>query len=101
MTSLRSHYEIPVYRSETAEAEGWMNLTQAAASLGISPKTLRLAAEQRQIEALHPLEDGPWLFKRSALEAEVANRLVDRARSRRSAPAGHANRDPDLFASMT
>src|SRR5262249_16369969 len=47
VTSLRSHYEIPVYRSETAEAEGWMNLTQAAASLGISPKTLRLAAEQR------------------------------------------------------
>jgi DNA invertase Pin-like site-specific DNA recombinase len=99
VTSLRSHYEIPVYRSETAEAEGWMNLTQAAASLGISPKTLRLAAGQRQIEALHPLEDGPWLFKRSALEA--AKRLVDRARSRRSAPAGHPNRDPDLFASMT
>ena len=78
-----------------------MNLTRVAASLGISPKTLRLAAEQRQIEALHPLEDGPWLFKRSALEAEVAKRLVDRARSRRSAPAGHLNRDPDLFASMT
>jgi hypothetical protein len=59
VTSLRSHYEIPVYRSETAEAEGWMNLTQAAASLGISPKTLRLAAEQREIEALY--QSAEWL----------------------------------------
>jgi hypothetical protein len=39
VTSIRSHYEIPVHRSETAKAEGWMNLRQAAASLGISLKT--------------------------------------------------------------
>jgi len=29
----------------TAEADGWMKLTRAAAVLGISPKTLRLAAD--------------------------------------------------------
>jgi hypothetical protein len=39
--------------------------------LGVSQKPLRLAAEQREIEALHPLEDGPWLIKHSALEAEA------------------------------
>jgi hypothetical protein len=55
-----------------------MNLTQGAAFLGISPKTLRLAAEQREIEALHPLPDGPWLFKRSALQTEAASHLVER-----------------------
>jgi hypothetical protein len=50
-----------------------MKLTQAAASLGNRPKILRLAAEQHQIEVLHPLEDGaPWLFKRLALKAQVA-----------------------------
>jgi DNA invertase Pin-like site-specific DNA recombinase len=101
VTSLRSHHAIPVYRPETAEAEGWMNLTRAAAGLGISPKTLRLAAEQHEIEAMHPLEEGPWLFKRSTLQAEAAKRLVDRVRSRRSAPAGQRNRQPDLFVSMT
>jgi DNA invertase Pin-like site-specific DNA recombinase len=101
VTSLRSHHKIPVYCHETAETEGWMNLTRAAAVLGVSPKTLRLAAEQREIEALHPLGDGPWLFKRSALEADAAKRLVDRVRRRRMTPAGLQNRDPDLFASMT
>jgi hypothetical protein len=101
VTSLRSHHKISVYCHETAETEGWMNLTRAAAVLGISPKTLRVAAEQREIEALHPLEDGPWLFKKSTLQAEAAKRLVDRVRSRRTTPEGQQNRDPDLFASMT
>ena len=86
VTSLRSHHEIPVYRPEMAEAEGWMNLTRAAAVLRVSPKTLRLAAEQRQIEAEHPLEEGPWLFMRSTLQSEAAKRLVDRVRSRQSTP---------------
>ncbi len=101
VTSLRSHHAIPVYRPETAEADGWMNLTRAAAVLGVSPKTLRLAAEQRQIEAEHPLEEGPWLFMRSTLQSEAAKCLVDRVRSRRATPAGQRNRQSDLFVSMT
>jgi hypothetical protein len=36
VTSLRSHHDVPVYRPETAEADGWMNLTRAAAVLGAS-----------------------------------------------------------------
>ena len=101
VTSLRSHHDVPVYRPETAEADGWMNLTRAAAVLGVSPKTLRLAAEQHEIEAMHPLEEGPWLFRRPTLQAEAAKRLVDRVRSRRSTRAGQRNRQPDLFVSMT
>jgi DNA invertase Pin-like site-specific DNA recombinase len=101
VTSLRSYHEIPICHPEPREPEGWMNLTRAAAFLGISPKTLRLAAERREIEALHPLPDGPWLFQRSALQIEAAKHLVERARSRHSPPAGQQNREPDLFASMT
>jgi hypothetical protein len=101
VTSFRSYHTIPVYRPETAEADGWMNLTRAAAVLGVSPKTLRVAAEQRQIEAEHPLEEGPWLFMSSTLQSEAAKCLVDRVRSRRATPAGQRNRQPDLFASMT
>ena len=42
-----------------------MNLTEAAQRLGISARTLRLAAERGEIDASHPLPDGPWVFQRS------------------------------------
>jgi hypothetical protein len=41
-----------------------MNLTQAARVLNINPRTLRLAVERGQIEARHPLPDGPWVINR-------------------------------------
>jgi hypothetical protein len=100
VTSLRNHYGIPVYRSDTCEAEGWMNLTQAAA-LDISPKTLRVAAERGEIEGTHPLEEGPWLFKRAILEREEAKCLVERVRRRRSYPTGPKYPQSNLFESMT
>lgn len=68
VTSLRSHHHIPVHRPEIADAEGWMNLSKAAARLGISAKILRIAAERGHIDAVHPLGEGPWLFNRSVLE---------------------------------
>jgi DNA invertase Pin-like site-specific DNA recombinase len=101
VTSLRSHHAIPLYRSETRERQGWMNLTQAAAFLGVSAKTLRLAAEQGHIAALHPLGDGPWLFDRTNLEGEAARQLVQRARRRNADPAGLPGQLPNLFTSMT
>src|SRR4051812_9125613 len=59
------HNRIPVHRPEIASADEWMNLTKAAAFLSVSTKTLRLAAEGGEIEAEHPLADGPWLFRRA------------------------------------
>jgi hypothetical protein len=88
VTALRSHHRIPVHRAEAAEADGWMNLTRAAALLGVSAKTLRLAAEAGAIAAEHPLADGPWLFQRAALEGEAGLRIVEHARQRRGTPAG-------------
>src|SRR5438093_1614676 len=46
--------------------------------LGISARTLRLAVERGEIEAAHPLPDGPWVFHRQALEAPTAAALVAR-----------------------
>jgi DNA invertase Pin-like site-specific DNA recombinase len=100
VTSLRSYHKIPVYRSDLCARDGWMNLTAAAAFLGISPKTLRVAAAQGQVEAVHPLDDGPWVFNRSALQSMAAEQLVERARRRRH-PAGHEGRQENLFLSMT
>ena len=39
VTSLRSHHKIPVYRSVDDDIEPWLNLTKAAALLGISANT--------------------------------------------------------------
>ena len=80
VTALRSHHEIPCYSAERRRTEGWMNLTEAAASLGVSGRTLRLAVERREIEAEHPLADGPWVINQRALETEATAKFVERVR---------------------
>jgi hypothetical protein len=82
VTALRTHHQIPCYDRDRRESEGWMNLTEAAHVLGISARTLRLAVERGEIEADHPLADGPWVFKRSVLETPAAATLVARVRRR-------------------
>jgi hypothetical protein len=76
---------------------GRLNLTKAAALLGVSAKTLRLAAEGGVIEAEHPLADGPWLFRRALLEGEAGRRISDQARQRRSIPARPPRGQQTLF----
>jgi DNA invertase Pin-like site-specific DNA recombinase len=76
VTSLRTHHKIPNYSAETKDAEGWMNLTEAAAFLGLSSRTLRLAVERGDLPGKHPLDDGPWVFLRSDLESDAAKRVV-------------------------
>lgn len=85
VTALRSHHRIPVCKGDSGAAEGWMNLTKAAAFLGVSPRTLRLAVERGEIEAQHPLPDGPWVFGKQALESEAAIQFVQRVRRERPA----------------
>lgn len=87
VTSLRSHQKIPCYNPETRKAEGWMNLTEAAAFLGLSPRTVRLAVERGEIVAEHPLSDGPRIFRQAELETESARALLQRVGQGRHAPA--------------
>jgi len=84
VTALRSHHEIPCHSPERRRSEGWMNLTEAATSLGVSGRTLRLAVERREIEAEHPPADGPWVINQHALETEAATKFVERVRSNRN-----------------
>ncbi len=86
VTALRSYYRIPCYHRETRLTQGWLTLTEAAALIGLSPKTLRLAVERGEIAAEHPLPDGPWIFTKSALTSDAARALVQRAH-RRETPA--------------
>lgn len=79
VTALRSHHQIPCYSPETKEANGWMNLTEAAAFLHVSPRTVRLAFDAGELHAEHPLSDGPWLVSRAELTTEAARRVSQRA----------------------
>lgn len=88
VTALRSHHGIAVHQRVPGEEAPWLNLNKAAALLGVSPKTLRLAAEAGRIEAAHPLSDGPWIFSRRALTTSAATDLVKQARSNPNHPAG-------------
>jgi hypothetical protein len=101
VTSLRSHHKIPAHRPADDGLEPWLNLSKAAAHLGISAKTLRLAAERAEIEALHPLSDGPWIFSRVVLDGSAARTLVERAHRSAKSPTGPHPDQKDLFPSMT
>jgi DNA invertase Pin-like site-specific DNA recombinase len=101
VTALRSHHKIPVYCPAGEGHERWLNLSKAAAHLQISPKTLRLAAECREIDAQHPLPDGPWVFSRAVLDSTMAKALVLRARNRPNHPTGPHPDQQNLFFSVT
>jgi DNA invertase Pin-like site-specific DNA recombinase len=87
VASLRSKRGIPRHSAERQQAEGWLTLSQAAESLGISTTTLRLAVEAAEVPGIHPLPSGPWIFKRSELEQPCVKRLVERTRERRGKAA--------------
>jgi len=78
VTALRSHHHIPCYKREEQQQQPWMNLTDAAALLDVSPRTLRLAIDRGDISADHPFTDGPWVISRDVLEGESAQALKRR-----------------------
>jgi hypothetical protein len=101
VTSLRSNHRIPVFRRTEDGVEPWLNLSDAARLLHVAPKTLRLAAEAAEIEAVHPLPDGPWIFARTALTTDAAGSITERARRNPKYPAGSHPAQQSLFSSIT
>ena len=101
VTALRSSYRIPVYREAEDGVELWLNLGEAAAIVGVAPRTLRLAAERGEIDATHPLEDGPWIFSRADLDSTAAHDLALRAKSYPRHPALPDAAQQNLFSSTT
>ena len=101
VTSMRSNYRIPVFKPAEDGIEPWLNLSAAAQLLNIAPKTLRRAAEVGEIEAIHPLPDGPWIFARAALTTSAARSITERTRQNPKYPAGSHPDQQSLFPSMT
>jgi DNA invertase Pin-like site-specific DNA recombinase len=87
VTALRSYHEIACYRADQRDIEPWMNLTEAARELHVSPRILRVAAERGEIAAEHPLPDGPWVFNRDALRTSAAAKLIERVAQRKAGAA--------------
>jgi DNA invertase Pin-like site-specific DNA recombinase len=101
VTSMRSSHQIQVYRNAMDGAEPWLNLTRAASIVGVAPKTLRLAAERGEITAMHPLADGPWLFRREEIEGPAAQNVLSRAKVGSRHPAGPDPAQQTLLPSIT
>ena len=78
-----------------------MNLTEEAAHLDVVPKTVRRAAEQREINAMHPLHDGPWVFNRTDLDDPSFRQRLERRLSGHAPPAGPDDRQLTLAISTT
>jgi len=96
VTALRSHHRIACFKPE--ERPAWINLTDAAALLDISSRTLRLAIDRGEIPAEHPFADGPWIISRDILEGEAAQSLKRRVHVRPRHPAVlTSGQHPDLF----
>lgn len=101
VTSLRTHHKIACFDKERCAAEGWMNQTQAAAFLDISAGALRLAVSRGEIDAQHPLPDGPWVFNRRSLQTPAASELVRRIKSGRHEPAARDSKQSTFSFSST
>jgi len=101
VTSFRSKRKMPKYTDENKVAQGWMNLTEASASLGISQQPLRKAVEKGQIKGIHPAQDGPWVFNRKDLETPEARKVIEAIKSRRKTPAKRYGKTLSLFKSST
>ncbi|MFG6665248.1 hypothetical protein ACGYKB_18505 [Sulfitobacter sp. 916] len=101
VTALRSYRKIPVFKPDPDDHNPWLNLSSAAKLLGLAPRTLRLAAEAGEIEAKHPLADGPWVFERTELLKPAAQKLKNRARQTSKHPTVPHQDQQNLFPSTT
>jgi DNA invertase Pin-like site-specific DNA recombinase len=101
IASLRNKRGIAVHSLDRQRAEGWMNLTEAAAHLGVSPKTIRRVAEAGEIAAMHPLHDSPWIFRRADIDDPVFRERFEKRINGKMRPAGPDPRQLDLKISGT
>jgi hypothetical protein len=100
VTSLRSHHHIAVYKPADDGIEPWINLSKTARLLHVAPRTLRLAAEAGEIEAIHPLPDGPWIDLQPRRSVHIVGACNHRPRATEpQVPHGIASRsaNPLLF----
>jgi len=98
VASLRSKQGVACFAADRQREEGWLNLTAAAAALGTTNRTVRLAIDRGDIKAVRPLAHGPWVLNARDLPADGLASIVW-ARSKTPAIPGPEQQSLDL--SMT
>jgi hypothetical protein len=101
VVSLRSKRQISVYSPQRRLSEGWMTLGEAASHAGVGERALRSAAERGEIPVKHPLDNGPWIFKRSDLDNKASRAVIERLQARKRGGAVHAPGQLSLLDSST
>lgn len=67
--ALRSKRDIPCYSADRRRDEGWLILDEATRLVHAGAGTLKQGVASGALIGLHPLPNGPWIFKRSDLVA--------------------------------
>jgi len=62
---LRCRHGIDGYSAERRQEEGWLVLHEATSLINAGAITLKRAVRRGELMALHPIETGPWIFKKS------------------------------------
>ena len=75
--------KFPTGRAARCDGQHVQNTHQVS----LWPWIVRSRSASCQIEAEHPLPDGPWVLNRRGLETGTAAQLVERARGHKRAPA--------------
>ena len=99
--------EAPIRLRSWSVSHGPGRWTESFAKmLSSSRKALRIRNSLRssfagEIDATHPLPDGPWIFSRDTLAASAAQAIVQRARRNPRYPTGSHPDQKSLFPSAT
>lgn len=99
--SFRLKRKIPKCTPQRKAEQGWMNLTEASEYMGVSGLPLRKAVQRGELEAIHPLPDGPWIFNCQDLDTPEAKVVAETIKQRRKPPAKRNCNEPTLFESST
>jgi excisionase family DNA binding protein len=94
VASVRHLRGIEAYLKDRQRDGDWLTSEQAAKLLRVHSKTVRRAAARKELPALRPLPNGPWIFAHSDIVAATAARHAAGQTDRRRRIQG-ANRSSD------
>lgn len=86
--SLRSYHRIEAFSKERKEREGWLNMAEAAAHLGVSAMSVRRLLERGVISGKQVVPYAPWMIQREDLETPEVREAVSAIREGGSAKRG-------------
>ncbi|MGB9792662.1 MAG: recombinase family protein [Thermacetogeniaceae bacterium] len=74
--SLRNYQGIPVYSPEEQAHARWLNMTQAAEYLGVSPMSVRRLLSSGVIQGKQIVACAPWIIRKEDLDTEEVKSAV-------------------------